>query len=118
MPNSFRRDEITERYGHATRTDSAQSDALARMRAEAAARAVLDKEQAARDIQARWAGEQVAASRPAPQVGAAAAARDAMITRAVPRYAPPVEVPAGHAPRYMRPQARRPVAAPPRPVAR
>lgn len=96
MPDNYRRDEITQHY---SRTDTAQSDALVRLRAEKAAQAVLDREAAAKDIAERWAAQQVAATRPAPAPNAADDARNLMIRRSMPGYQPPVLMPVGHAAR-------------------
>lgn len=66
-----------------------QQEALAMLRARKVAQAVMDREQAARDIQAKWAREQVAASRPAPEQGRQHAAQAAMMARVSPGWAPP-----------------------------
>ena len=63
-----------------------QQEALAQLRARKAAQAVLDREAAAKDAEARWVRQQVAASRPAPVVGVQQAARNAMMARTSPGW--------------------------------
>lgn len=66
-----------------------QQEALSILRSRKAAQAVLDREQAARDIQAKWTREQVAASRPAPEQGRQHAAQQHMMARVSPGWTPP-----------------------------
>jgi hypothetical protein len=77
---SYRTDEISR-----TNLES-EAEALARLRAEQAARRVLDREAAARDANERWAAREAPKARPAGAVGVQQAAQQAMVRRTSPGW--------------------------------
>lgn len=66
-----------------------QQEALSQLRARKAAQAQMDREAAARDLQEKWAAQQVAASKPQPQQGLQQLAQARMVRATSPGWQPP-----------------------------